>query len=473
MKKIFLSIMTITVLGFSANAQNYTEITTTSFVGVNYGAISFVDIDNDNDQDVLITGEDSLSVKIAKLYINDGSGSYTEVIGTPFEGVKYGSISIGDIDNDNDQDILITGENSSNIRIAKLYVNDGNGTYTEVIGTPFEGVSRGSVKFVDINNDNDLDLLITGVGSLSSTVAKLYTNDGSGNFTEVLGTIFDNVQLSAVAFSDIDSDGDQDVIITGYNGSQASAKLYTNDGNGNYTEVIGTNFQGVQESSVAFSDIDNDGDQDILLTGYSFGEWAILYTNDGNGNYTEVTGTPFDGVRGNEKMCGFADVDNDNDQDILITGWGGIAGRISKLYANDGSGNYTEVTGAPFIGISYSSIAFTDIDNDNDQDLMIVGYHTNGDVTTKLYRNMTTSVGVLENINFPNLSIFPNPATSQITINSDLIIKSIEIMDVMGKTIKTLISSNNTIDISYLTKGIYFLQLQTSEGLVSKKIIKE
>lgn len=73
-----------------------------------------------------------------------------------------------------------------------------------------------------------------------------------------------------------------------------------------------------------------------------------------------------------------------------------------------------------------------------------------------------------------SLSIYPNPASSLITIdNTELTIESISIIDVTGKTIKSIVPTNNTFDVSNLVNGIYFLQVQTKEGLISKKFIKE
>ncbi|MCD4732591.1 MAG: VCBS repeat-containing protein, partial [Bacteroidales bacterium] len=80
-----------------------------------------------------------------------------------FDWVDASSIAFADIDNDNDQDVLITGSSNAGI-IAKLYTNDGNGNFVEVTETPFVGVSNGSIAFADIDNDNDQDVLITGSG---------------------------------------------------------------------------------------------------------------------------------------------------------------------------------------------------------------------------------------------------------------------------------------------------------------------
>ena len=261
---------------------------------------------------------------------------FEEITDTPFEGVNKSSIAFADVDNDGDQDVLITGDNADGSPISKLYTNIGNGNFTEVFGTPFDGVRLSSIAFADIDNDNDQDVLITGENNLHQRIAKLYTNDGNGNFTEVLDTPCDTVpfyavKVGSVAFADVDNDEDQDVLITG----SWIAKLYTNDGNGNFTEVLETPFWGVTGSSIAFADIDNDNDQDVLITGYNYYFSSIFYINDGNGNFTESE-TPFpSGASGGSGSIAFADIDNDNDQDVLQTGWVHHTGIcMAKLYRN-------------------------------------------------------------------------------------------------------------------------------------------
>ena len=102
---------------------------------------------------------------------------------------------------------------------------------------PFAGVAEGSIAFADIDGDNDLDVLITGRDSSGTIISKLYTNDGLGNFTEMMGTPFEGVVLSSIGFADVDGDNDQDVLITGTSSSGVISKLYTNDGMGNFTEM--------------------------------------------------------------------------------------------------------------------------------------------------------------------------------------------------------------------------------------------
>ncbi|GAG92037.1 unnamed protein product, partial [marine sediment metagenome] len=187
------------------------------------------------------------------------------------DGVYSGSIAFADVDNDNDQDVLITGFTYWNYQlpIAKLYTNDGNGNYTEVMETPIEGVGGGSIAFADTDNDGDQDVLITGEDIEYYVTAKLYTNDGNGNFEKVYGTTFERVWLSSIAFADIDNDNDQDVLITGrpYPLNQGISKLYINEGNNIFEEILDTPFDGVWLGSIAFADVDNDNDQDVLITG--------------------------------------------------------------------------------------------------------------------------------------------------------------------------------------------------------------
>lgn len=377
----------ISLLTTSTIAQNFQEITGTPFQTVHHSFISFADIDNDNDQDVLITGGNTSNQNTAKLYTNDGNGNYTLVTGTPFSGVYHGSLAFSDIDNDNDLDVLITGGLSQfqHQPSSKLYINDGLGNYTLESGTPFTGVTQGCIAFSDIDNDNDQDVLIIGSNSSYQKIANLYINDGNGNYTLEAGTPFVPVYDGTISFLDIDNDNDDDVLITGTNGlSQHITNLYTNDGTGKYTLKIGTPFDGVRYSSVDFADIDNDNDQDLLITGQNNSsiKTSKLYTNDGNGNYTLSTGTPFNGVW--FSSIAFSDIDNDNDQDVLITG-GDSTQYISNLYLNDSLGNFTLI-GTPFDEISNGSVAFADIDNDNYQDLIITGTGLT-QMITKLYLN--------------------------------------------------------------------------------------
>jgi predicted nucleotidyltransferase len=329
-------------------------------------------------------------VPITKLYRNSGGPNpiFTDV-GAGLTAVQSSAVVWGDYDGDGNLDLLITGFGATG-PVTKLYHNSGgaNPTFTDV-GAVLTDVQVSSVAFGDYDNDGDLDLLVTGADASFNSVTKLYRNNGGPNptFTDV-GAALDAVQEGAVAFGDYDNDGDLDILITGFTGTTNIAKLYRNSGGANPTFTdVGAGLTGVQTSSVAFGDYDNDGDLDILLTGFT-GSARItkLYRNSGGANptFTDV-GAGLTGV--NASSVAFGDYDNDGNLDILLTGFTGTS-RITKLYRSSGGANptFTDV-GAGIVNVQSSSVAWGDYDNDGDLDILITGYDPGNIPTSKIYRN--------------------------------------------------------------------------------------
>jgi hypothetical protein len=370
MKKLLVLALLLGTL--EAISQNYQLITGTPFTGIANSDVAYTDIDGDNDQDILIIGGANSS-RIAELYTNDGTGTYSLVTGTPFSGVWAGEVKFADVDGDNDQDVLITGENSSNVATARLYINDGSGNFSLQTGSPFTGESNSSVAFADVDGDSDLDVMIMGSGT---NTAKLYTNDGNGNFTLVAGTPFPGLNNGSISFGDVDGDNDQDVLITGINISNTYySRLYINNGSGVFTYQSGP-FYAAGYSSSAMADIDGDNDLDIVIAGKfvynSSNKYTTIYKNDGNGTFTVFSSSMLTGV--DNSSIDFGDVDNDNDLDVLITGQTKTAVSTSKLYLNNGSGSFTNLVGVPFDQVYGGESILLDINDDNDLDVLITGF---------------------------------------------------------------------------------------------------
>ena len=383
----------------------YRMVDDTPFEGVCYSSVDFADVDGDQDLDLLITGRDSLDNSTAILYTNDGKGGFTEVNTTPFVGVKEGAMAFADVDGDTDQDVLITGQNSASDPVAYLYINDGKGDFTQADNTPFAGVYRSAIDFADVDGDQDQDVLIVGNNG-SENVAHLYINNGQGVFTKQDNTPFTEVQDAAIAFSDIDGDQDQDVLITGYTGVDDVTALYANDGQGGFVRVDDIPFANVSLGSIAFADVDKDQDQDVLITGVGIeGLAAELYINNGNGSFSQADGTSFEGLA--ESSIAFADVDGDSDQDVLMTGWSDDAVE-SDLYLNDGKGNFDQVKKTPFVEVGYSSVAVADVDGDSDQDVLIAGLYIGDEssgITTLYTNDGTAGFTQVENTPFVGVAI--------------------------------------------------------------------
>jgi hypothetical protein len=71
------------------------------------------------------------------------------------------------------------------------------------------------------------------------------------------------------------------------------------------------------------------------------------------------------------------------------------------------------------------------------------------------------------------IKIHPNPTNSIININADFNIKSIEVYDVQGRVLETVLGNTKTLDISSKQNGIYFLKITTEKGSKIEKIVKE
>ncbi len=236
-------------------------------------------------------------------------------IGAALTSVRDSSVAWGDYDNDGDLDILLTGYSNSWL-VSKVYRNDEGDTFTD-IGAALVGVEDGSVAWGDYDNDGDLDILLTGCAKPRNYISKVYRNDGGDLFTDI-GAALIGVDHSSVAWGDYDNDGDLDVLLTGWSPSAgAVSKIYRNDGGDSFADIEAA-LIGVDHGSVAWGDYDNDGDLDILLTGI-VDPWLVskVYRNDGGGAFTDV-GASLTEVHSGSVAWG--DYDNDSDLDILLTG---------------------------------------------------------------------------------------------------------------------------------------------------------
>jgi len=350
-----------------------------------------VDIDNDNKLDVLVPNSGSGDQPLV-VYQNKGDATFTNVSATAVGG--YASavrvVAVADITGDGFVDFYAPNAKGA---VDKFFINDGTGKFVDEAATRLPGVSShsGAARFVDIDNDGDLDLLVgDSVGGGGGTVAHLYFNDGTGKFTESatpLPLSSGGSQPYDFDLLDCDGDFDLDLFVDMHSGK---GLLWKNDGTGVFTDVtVNLPPQSGLKYGPVTCDVDGDGDLDIWQDNSGPGYTEQLMINDGTGKYTDetaarVTGNP--GADDNGVTC--VDIDGDGDLDAVVT----ALGQPERLLKNDGTGHFVLETGAfPSPGDSSLWADFGDLNGDGKLDL-VTGQGESGTFIERAYIGSGASV---------------------------------------------------------------------------------
>ena len=319
----------------------------------------------------------------AVLYRSLGNGAFVEET-LPFFLPGYPRrASLGDVDLDGDLDVYALSA-MSGIGVPVLLENDGAAEFTQAAGRFPNLAPTYSSGPMDLDLDGDLDLLaieLSTAGPRTPTVLEGYSwlNDGSGLFVDS-GKILPSKSYSTFygggdpVLGDVDGDMDSDALLLNL------SLLWSNDGTGGFTDVSSQLNGSRVFSNGAFADMDRDGDLDFVssytwcLDGDCEGEGLVLL-NDGVGTFSEAQGywNSFDPYRGQGRFS-LADVEGDGDLDVL--------GANCMLWQNDGTGrlenesyelSYCLSRYGGYYGTSYEELAIADLDRDGDVDLWYPG----------------------------------------------------------------------------------------------------
>ncbi len=287
----------------------------------------------------------------------------------------------------------------------RLFHQKPDGTFedvTEKAGLQGSGYGMG-IAVGDYDNDGYEDLYVTAYGG-----NQLYHNNGNGTFsdvTEKAGVAGTGWSTSA-AWVDLDGDGLLDLVVLGYvqwdfediwcgehkEGYRSychpdifppvSPLVYHNDGNGHFTEVshkIGISKPG-KGLGIALADYDRDGHIDLFIANDSMIEF--LYHNKGDGTFEEVGLLSQVAVDGDGRTYAgmgvdFADYNNDGWPDLVITD---LANQRYALYQNNGDSTFTYASFSAGLARSTMQhsgwgVRFFDYDNDGWKDLLIAQGH--------------------------------------------------------------------------------------------------
>ena len=398
-----------------------------------------------------------------------------------------------DINNDGLLDAFVCHDVDANV----YFINDGNGgLVTHQVGDGNSadlgilGRNYASL-WVDYDNDHDIDMFISKCGgSIEATKNRLYRNNGDGTFTDVSVSsgLNSEIQTWSSAWGDFDNDGFMDVLVGASSGSN---ELMRNNGDGTFTDITtGSGFDTFNITSVEYlaKDFNNDGFIDVLASG-------IIMINNGDMTFSQSEHVVGKGAVGDINNDGFLDVFSDGIIKVNDNTEGNwlkvnLIGEDSNL---DGIGARVKIVSAlgtqirdvrSGIGFKYMSSMTTHFGIGEDTEIeSVTVYWTSGNIDMIENPSINETLNITEN-SFPlstdenlliNTAIYPNPVQEELTLKSNLDLNGsiIAIFNTQGKKVFNSYFNSNTIDVSSLESGIYFLRIVQHNKKINLKFIKE
>jgi hypothetical protein len=308
---------------------------------------------------------------------------YDKVLGS-FTSVSNGQSQWLDLDNDNDLDLIYNGHTKLYETATLVYENQG-GTFV-LVNSTLPNLTYGGFAAGDYDRDGDLDFLASGAivgfpNTVNDFITAIYRNDGNFAFTKQYE--FQPLTRSVMGWFDIDNDEDLDFIVAGNPDNQfysAKTLLYENTGTG-FTEIKNSNLPNCYECALDFADANGDGITDVAMSSaYS----TELWLNNGQKIFKKDN-SAFETIT-NGKMK-FGDFDNDGDQDIAFTGdFSNYARTLIYENQNGNSKNAfvlrSDIALADMVASTNSGIRWFDYNNDGLLDLLVTGNQSH-----RLFRN--------------------------------------------------------------------------------------
>ncbi|MBL0182809.1 MAG: VCBS repeat-containing protein [Chitinophagaceae bacterium] len=343
-------------------------------------------------------------------YKNNGDGTFTDVSAASGISKFKGGLNICQTDYNNDGwiDIFVLrggwqGQNTGLEQPNSLIRNNGDGTFTDVTYQAgiFSEHPTQTATWNDFNNDGWLDVFIGNETMVPDHLhpCELFINNKNGTFTDVAGSIGLGVvgYVKGVTSGDYDNDGWADIFVSTLGGQKILLHNESPNGYGLSFKMV-SNEAGFANSDYRtfptwFFDFNNDGWLDIFMCNYEYDRAlsyyaakealnpsadpagkVMLFLNNKNGTFTNVSSTMDVNQVAFSMGSNFGDIDNDGFLDFYLgTGNPGYKSIVpNRLYKNIGGKNFVDVTNAARVGHLQKGhgVSFADIDNNGTQDII-------------------------------------------------------------------------------------------------------
>ncbi len=280
--------------GFSTEGVNY-------LAGSQPYSLAAVDLDGDNDLDLACANAESKNVSIL---INNGDGSFQSSVNYDV-GYYPVSITANDFDGDDDIDLAVSIYQNGGLQVSVIF-NQGNGTYSGYTPYSTGGVATHNICSSDFDNDGDCDLAVSN--AFTHNIAIL-PNEGTGIFAGAIKYSM-NGTPTYIATADFNMDGNNDLVV----GMLCdSIYLYLNNGAGAFERVSGCP-TGDDPVNITINDFNGDGLMDLATANEVPGDLFVLLNS---GNMAMVPAAAMS-VSGRRQSITSADFDNDGDADLAL-----------------------------------------------------------------------------------------------------------------------------------------------------------
>lgn len=371
MKKLFiLSIIFLQYAGVHSQSVNYT-VDANAFLGATLEGgntqARLADVDQDGHLDLVSIGDHgspniNTNQHGVMVWFGDGTGTNFQIAMNG--GFGYGGCAIGDINNDNKQDIAFGCHHSAGKLIDAL-IGNGSGTswapYGSGLATNGETWGMFGTDLGDINNDGWLDLASNSFGQGNGV--HIYKNNQNGTWTQTAAYAQNGAVGKYVKFGDIDGDGNMDFVV-----SNELVAAYFGNGNGTFTNKdngLPFSISGMYYEDVSLGDIDNDGDDDFIFSNwdpagirsvnvYKWNKITQQWNNASSGLPTSTASFFY--------INRFADMDMDGYLDVITANYDT---KNLEIYKGNGGTSWTLNTSIPFPTMYWAQVADMAIDDAN------------------------------------------------------------------------------------------------------------
>ncbi|HSW55223.1 MAG TPA: FG-GAP-like repeat-containing protein [Ignavibacteriaceae bacterium] len=373
MKKFFsiiLFLITFSQLHSQVPFNQNPNWISTDVISVSTGG-AFADIDKDGWPDFVVANGNDIYRQQLVVYFNNGDGTFPTTPNWQSADIDYhGHLDVGDVNGDGWPDVAVSvyigPSGFGSPGKVKLYLNNAGTLSSNPDWVSGDMVYTFSCSFGDADGDGDLDLAVAGGESYQNNPEqpRIYYNIG-GTLESLPSWKATASQYSYdVNWADFDNDGDLDLVFAG---ESTPNRIFENvNGTISLTPIWQSTDASQYANSLFVGDVNNDGYLDLAISDNSqlggSGRFKIYLNNNGTMSTTPFWTSTFSGYGSGINL---ADIDNDNDLDLITGGWW----QPVRIYLNSG-GTFT--TTPQYTSTSTSVvevIVMGDVDKDAVQDV--------------------------------------------------------------------------------------------------------